>query len=185
MRLNDGGVSYLAEALAEVCKPGMKHEQTRNRLLDLNMRTAEILSPFFVPTDAEQRVAERTAIAEQTINDFEECVARQSFGAFLRALCLDRGDLFDAFYEARMSGALFKAKSEASANLQAASPPPPRPGGLLATIKSGRETPRAERRRDCASQRATRKPHRRICARRDAALVADGSRRLRRRQLRR
>lgn len=143
MRLNDGGVSYLAEALAEVCKPGMKHEQTRNRLLDLNMRTAEILSPFFVPTDAEQRVAERTAIAEQTINDFEECVARQSFGAFLRALCLDRGDLFDAFYEARMSGALFKAKSEASANLQAASPPPPRPGGLLATIKSGGARPPA------------------------------------------
>jgi hypothetical protein len=44
------------------------------------------------------------AIAEQVIADFDECVNRQSFGAFLRGLCLDRVQLADALYEIRTRG---------------------------------------------------------------------------------
>ncbi len=142
MRLNDGGVAYLAEALAEVCKAGMKEEQARNRLADLRRRMAEFLAPHFVATDAEKRIAERTAVAERVIDDFEECVSRQAFGAFLRALCLDRGDLADAFYEARLSGALFRPNAAGPAETESV-PAARRPGGLLAMIKSNAARPPA------------------------------------------
>jgi hypothetical protein len=91
-----------------------------------------------VPTNSEQLVAERTAIAETVIANFEECVARQTFGAFLRGLCVDRGELIDAFYEARLSGALTDSKAERPAVAQ---PATPRQGGLLDLVKSGGARP--------------------------------------------
>jgi hypothetical protein len=141
MRLNDGGVSYLAGALEQVCKPGMKQAQARNRMNDLKKRMSEVLVPHYVPTDSDQRVAERTAIAENVIADFEECVARQAFGAFLRGLCVDRGQLVDAFYEARLSGALIDAKAEAPAETRLAAST--RRGGLLDLVKSNGARPPA------------------------------------------
>ena len=143
MRLNDGGVSYLAGALEEVCKPGMKQAQARNRMNDLKKRMREVLVPHYVPTDSEQRVAERTAIAEGVIADFEECVARQAFGAFLRGLCVDRGELVDAFYEARLSGALIDAKAEVVAPAEMRPVAPTRRGGLLDLVKSNGARPLA------------------------------------------
>ena len=142
MRLNDGGVSYLAGALEQVCKPGMKQAQARNRMSDLKRRMSEVLVPHYVPTDSEQRVAERTAIAEGVIADFEECVARQTFGAFLRGLCVDRGELIDAFYEARLSGALIDAKAEA-APAETRPAASTRRGGLLDLVKSNGARPLA------------------------------------------
>jgi hypothetical protein len=136
MRLNDGGVSYLAGALEQVCRPGMKQAQARNRMNDLKKRMSEVLVPHYVPTDSEQRVTERTAIAEGVIADFEECVARQAFGAFLRGLCVDRGELIDAFYEARLSGALIDAKAEVVAPDETRPAAATRRGGLLDLVKS-------------------------------------------------
>jgi hypothetical protein len=106
MRLNDGGISYLAENLATVCKPGMKQAQISARLKDLRRRIVQSLSPHYVVTDNEKRLAERKAMAEQVIADFGECVNRQTFGAFLRGLCLDRVRLADALYEIRTRGAV-------------------------------------------------------------------------------
>jgi hypothetical protein len=106
MRLNDGGVSYLAENVALVCKPGMKRDQVRARLLDLRQRVSAALSPLYIPTDAEKRVAERAAVADKVVDDFEECINRNAFGTFLRGFCTDRGVLADALYQARARGAL-------------------------------------------------------------------------------
>ena len=135
MRLNDGGVAYLAGALEQVCRPGMKEKQARNRLADLKQRIAEALTPHYVPTNQDQRVAERTQVAEEVIADFEECLGRQMFGTLLRGLCVDRGQLTEAFYEARLKGESAEAKSETREEVKAAAPA--RRGGLLDTIKTG------------------------------------------------
>lgn len=111
MRLNDGGVSYLAAALEQVCKPGMKEAQARNRMSDLKKRMFDTLAPHYVPTDSERRVAERTVVADTVLDDFAECIQRQTFGTFLRGICVDRGDLVEAFYEARLSGALSESRA--------------------------------------------------------------------------
>ncbi|ARN81130.1 virulence factor SrfC family protein [Methylocystis bryophila] len=122
MRLNDGGVSYLAAALEQVCKPGMKEAQARNRMSDLKQRMFDTLAPHYVPTDAERRVAERTVVADAVLDDFAECVQRQAFGTFLRGMCVDRGDLVEAFYEARLSGALSESGAEPSGETKPAAP---------------------------------------------------------------
>ena len=124
MRLNDGGVSYLAEIVAQICKPGMKRAQVGARLLDLRRRVAEALAPLYLPPDAEMRTAERTAVAEKVINDFEDCIGRNTFGIFLRGLCLDRGVLADALYEARTQGSQGDDTSSDGADK---SPPAPKP----------------------------------------------------------
>ena len=144
MRLNDGGVSYLANALADVCKPGMKLTQITNRLSDVKKRMSEALVPYFVSTEGEQRAAERTEVAEHVIADFEECVSRQTFGTFIRGLGIDRARLADEFYEARTRGTLFDANRETPA--QSSSSDPPRRRNLLDLVKSnGKEAPAVSR----------------------------------------
>jgi hypothetical protein len=133
MRLNDGGISYLAENLALVCKPGMKQKQVAARLRDLRRSIVQALSPHFVPTDNEKRLDERQAVAEQVISDFETCVERQTFGEFLRGLCLDRLRLADALYEACTRG---RAGDNGAARAKEPSAAPAR-SGLLARVKSG------------------------------------------------
>lgn len=106
MRLNDGGVSYLAENLAMVCRPGMKREQAQARLQDLRRTLAQWLAPYFVTADLDGRLAERRTVAKRTAADlFGNCAARNMFGSFLQGLCLDRGTLAEALYESRMRGA--------------------------------------------------------------------------------
>ncbi|MCI0598831.1 MAG: putative virulence factor [Beijerinckiaceae bacterium] len=133
MKLNDGGISFLASNLEAVCKPGMKQAQVKARLDDLKNRLVEMLVPHYVPTDADKRVRERIAVAEAVIADFEECVARQTFGTFLRALCVDRAGLSDALYESRTRGGGAGGTAAPSPGAEK----PPRRGGLLSLVKSG------------------------------------------------
>jgi len=135
MRLNDGGVGFLAGALEQVCRPGMKAEQARNRLDDLRRKIVEALTPHYTPTNQDERVAERTRIAEEVIADLEECLGRQMFGTLLRGLCVDRGQLTEAFYETRLKGDAAEPRPEAAEEARPAAPA--RRGGLLDLIKSG------------------------------------------------
>ncbi len=112
MRLNDGGVSYLAQNLETVCKPGAKQAQVRARLDDLKKRLVERLTPHFVPTDAAQRVAERTAIADAVGPEFDRCFSGQAFGSLLRAFCVDRAGLADAIYESRTRAGVAEANGD-------------------------------------------------------------------------
>jgi len=104
MRLNDGGIAYLAENLGSVSQAGMKQTQVKIRLKALRTHLLQMLAPYFVSTDTVQRLAERTAFAEQIISEFDECIAAQKFGTFLNSFCIDRERLADALYEARSRG---------------------------------------------------------------------------------
>lgn len=139
MKLNDGGVSYLAENLEAVCKPGMKQAQVQARLEDLMKRIVEVLAPHYVPTDSENRVRERTQLADAVLADFEECVDRQTFGTLLRGFCVDRARLSDALYESRTRG----GPSNGAAAAPAASEKPSRFGSLISAVKSDGATNRA------------------------------------------
>jgi hypothetical protein len=137
MRLNDGGISYLAENLAVVCKPGMKEAQVAARLRDLRRSMVQALSPHFIPTDNDRRVEERKAVAEQVISDFDGCVERQSFGTFLRGLCIDRLRLADALYEACTRGPSSDDGAVRVKERPNAGAAPARPSSLLTQVKSG------------------------------------------------
>ncbi len=57
---NDGGISYLAQSLSNVCRAGMKEEQVGSRLVDLRAGLARILEPHYVPTDLDKRLRENS-----------------------------------------------------------------------------------------------------------------------------
>jgi hypothetical protein len=133
MRLNDGGISYLAEELAKVCRAGIKLEQVRGRLQELRGSIRAAIEPFYVSTDAEQRVAERTLVAEQIIHDFETCVEMNRFGTFLQGLNLGGAALADALYEARNK----RSADQGASDDKSESKPVPevrQKGGLLASV---------------------------------------------------
>jgi hypothetical protein len=134
MKLNDGGVSYLARNLEAVCRPGMKQAQVKARLEDLRKRVVELLAPHYVPTDADKRLRGRIAVAETVIADFDECYFRQAFGTFLRALCVDQARLSDALYESRTRG------GNGAATASQGEERPTRRSGLLNLVKVGAES---------------------------------------------
>lgn len=98
MKLNDGGVSYLAESLAKVCLPTMKVEQVRARLHVRRKQILERLSRYYISTDLMKRRAEREAVCDEIIQEVQNCIDHNRFGSLLRALCVDRVQLGDTIY---------------------------------------------------------------------------------------
>ena len=128
MRLNDGGIDYLAENLTKVCLPEIKPQQINLRLNAISARISERLAPYYISTDLAKRLAEREEIYAQIIGHLDECLARDRFGSLLSALCIDRVPLGNALHVARVTGF---DRDNAAPEGAAAEPAPARPRGTL------------------------------------------------------
>jgi hypothetical protein len=97
-RLNDGGVSYLADSIAPICNPMIKINQISARL-SLQRRTMiERLQRYYVADDlAEQRERRRKA-ASHVVEHLIRCASNQRFGGLLRALQITDAELSDVFF---------------------------------------------------------------------------------------
>jgi hypothetical protein len=95
MRLNDGGVSYLAERLAPVCNPLLKQRQVERRLDEMRRSMIERLARFHVDADIETELAKRRAQARTIAVEVAACAERQTFGRMLRLLQVDTEGLQD------------------------------------------------------------------------------------------
>jgi hypothetical protein len=104
LKLNDGGIDYLAENLTKVCSPEIKPQQINIRLNAIRSLIAERLTPYYVATDVAKRLSEREAVYSQILEDLDECLSRDRFGSLLSALCVDRVPLGNALYVARATG---------------------------------------------------------------------------------
>ena len=100
LRLNDGGVSYLVENLARVCRPALKSQQIASRLDALRAELRERLARFHVALDIETRLAERREAAGQVFDALDTVVATGGLGSLLRALSIDAAALTDALHGA-------------------------------------------------------------------------------------
>ncbi len=118
LKLNDGGISYLAENLEQVCRPQLKLQQIAGRLDELSNDIRGLLARFYVSLDIEKRLAERRTAANAVFDALDYAVQERKFGSVVRALLIDPIDLNDALY-ATLHGA---------AKTPSAGPAPPRPG---------------------------------------------------------
>lgn len=98
LKLNDGGVSYLAESLAPVCEPTMKRRQVAGRLTDLRQRMTTRIRGFHISDDVDKRLEERRAVADRVIGSLEGAADAGRFGPLLRELQIDCGSLEDHLY---------------------------------------------------------------------------------------
>jgi|YNPMSStandDraft_1061717.scaffolds.fasta_scaffold00243_12 hypothetical protein len=97
MRLNDGGVSYLAERLAPVCNPALKRGQVAARLAALARTMAQRLDPFHVSDDREAERKKRRAEGAQAARAMAAAAAAQRFGLMLKAMMVEAEALEAAF----------------------------------------------------------------------------------------
>ena len=93
LSLNDGGVTYLTESLARVCKPDAKLNQIAVQLDQIREGLVQAIRPFHVADDMETRLAEKQAAASAVIDDLEVALDQHRFGAVLSALMVDQDEI--------------------------------------------------------------------------------------------
>ncbi|HKY95508.1 MAG TPA: virulence factor SrfC family protein, partial [Kiloniellales bacterium] len=93
LRLNDGGVTYLAEQLEPVCNPGIKRRQVAARLIELATQVREALAPFFISGDLAEEREKRLAQALATITELEFAAEEGRFGRFIHAFQVEEDQL--------------------------------------------------------------------------------------------
>jgi len=106
MRVNDGGVSLLAERLALVSRPEVKLTQIASRISDTRTHMVRALERFFVSDDADKRLKERYAVFNTIAPELEEAVSRRRFSTLIRVLQIEEGHLFEHLRAQARRGAL-------------------------------------------------------------------------------
>lgn len=138
LRLNDGGISYLAENIATVCRVELKLGQVRGRLEDLRRDMRGLVAKFHIDLDIDKRLKERREAADRVFDMLEPVVDANAFGAFLSNFLVDPGELTDIVYATLRGGAVGRNGSvpTGAAQPQAAArvnrPSLARPGGRSA-----------------------------------------------------
>ncbi len=101
MRLNDGGISRIREALAPLCDPSLKRAQIRTTLAERLARVTARLRPFWKTDDKEQLRAEKKELGMALGRLLFGMAQNQRFGQFLRQLMLRDQELYDLYFQAR------------------------------------------------------------------------------------
>jgi hypothetical protein len=96
LRLNDGGVSYLADSLRPVCNPDIKLRQIAARLGVLQGRIHDLLLPHYVPSAPGERRQKRVAVYHTLARAIDEADQRDRLGSFIRRLGVEQLGLYEA-----------------------------------------------------------------------------------------
>lgn len=101
LRPDDGGIGFLAGALAPVCDPGLKARQLRARADQLAAHLTGLLRPFFRGGDAEERVEDARNRARALARALAACAQKQMLGPLLRALMVDSDSVGAVYWRLR------------------------------------------------------------------------------------
>ena len=147
MRLNDGGIDYLAGLLEPICEPGIKYEQLEERLKAQRQKMLEKVSRFHVSDDLEIRLQERREVAHRVVDALYEAADYGRFAAVLESLQIEPGALGDAMYRAENQPDANVRIVAAPVHAGASDRPRPRPRPGMAAAGNGGRAP-AEARED-------------------------------------
>ncbi|MER8511268.1 virulence factor SrfC family protein [Mesorhizobium sp. M0142] len=93
LKLNDGGVSYLAENLAAICRPEIKYGQIRGRVGIIVNEIRRVLAPYFVDSDINTRLAERREVTDRILGGLTEAWERDQFGLAMKLLQISQSGI--------------------------------------------------------------------------------------------
>lgn len=99
LKLNDGGVSYLAANLGPVCRPDLKDEQIEGRLSELQGQLTAALSPYYVSNDVDKRLEERRQVCSAILYHVQRLGAEQRFADLLAALQVSQHGFSNVLYD--------------------------------------------------------------------------------------
>lgn len=145
LRLNDGGVSYLAEKLEPVCHPSIKRRQVTARIVELAGHLIETLRPYFISGDLDQEREKRLKQAYAAIGELEGTAEEGQFGEFLHAFQLESDSLAELYLrialdpggeEARAEGGAAKTRASGRLLGRLGAGPGPLPSGTATPAES-------------------------------------------------
>jgi len=105
-RLNDGGISYLAEQLAPVCRPELKRAQILARIEAMRSEMAAALAEFHVSDDQASEREKRRLAAREAMMSLRENLREQRFGHLLSEFQVTNEELQLLFRRKSVSGDL-------------------------------------------------------------------------------
>ncbi|MCD2176109.1 virulence factor SrfC family protein [Rhizobium sp. C4] len=100
LKLNDGGVGYLIENLAPVCRPEIKLNQVHRRIAALARDVRRVLSPFFIDSDINKRLEERQEVCERILSGLSEAWDRNAFGSSIKTLQINQNGISEHLHVA-------------------------------------------------------------------------------------
>jgi hypothetical protein len=98
MRLNDGGIAYLAERLRPICNPALKRRQIVALIAEEIRRIDGKLRRHLKTGSKDDEVEKKRAIARQVGRRVSACAQAQRFGELLRLLQTADHELYDVYY---------------------------------------------------------------------------------------
>ena len=95
MEIDDGGVTRLAGALAEVCVPGIKFAQVEAQLDGRARHLLRRLASFYESSDVDARLAEKREAADRLLDALDDCFDQHRWGELMEALMVDPSEIAD------------------------------------------------------------------------------------------
>jgi hypothetical protein len=102
--LNDGGISYLAAALAPVCQPELKTRQIAARLQELRDDMADMLREFHVSDDGGVEKKKRIDASVKAVVSLKKVSDGRRFGHLIKELQVANDDLQSLFRRLTLTG---------------------------------------------------------------------------------
>ncbi|MBY3157161.1 virulence factor SrfC-like protein [Rhizobium laguerreae] len=121
LRLNDGGVNYLAENLAVACKPDMKFNQIRERVSAVAQEIRRVVSPYFVDSDINTRLEQRQEVSERILAGLSQSWDQNRFGSAIKLLQISQNGISEHLHIS------YGRRSRAAADAEAAASKPGKP----------------------------------------------------------
>jgi hypothetical protein len=103
LTFNDGGNTYLADALGSVCKPDLKRNQVSARLEKLRVALVEKLQEFHTSDDGAVEARKREASARRAMSALANVFDDERFGHLLSELQIDSNDLQSLFARTKLT----------------------------------------------------------------------------------
>lgn len=107
LRLNDGGVTYLAQNLAKICRQEIKHNQIRERITGIAQDVRRVIAPYFVDSDINKRLEEREEVTGRILSGLSDAWDRNQFGSAIRMLQISQNGISEHLhiaYGSRLRG---------------------------------------------------------------------------------
>jgi hypothetical protein len=116
MALNDGGVSYLAQALGPVCDPNLKRQQIRPRAAALARELQALLAAYYDEEDVKARVDRRSRRAMDAFRTMVSSGVNPPLGLLLHVLGVEEAALRQAYFEFSRRDGESKPATQANAS---------------------------------------------------------------------
>lgn len=144
LKLNDGGVNYLAQNLASICRPEIKFNQIKERIAVIGQDIRRVVSPYFVDSDINKRLEERQEVSGKILSGLSDAWDRNQFGSALRMLQISQNGISEHLhiaYGSRLRG-LTASDDVRTANHDVPTPTrkaPPLPGKITPPLPGNKK----------------------------------------------